>query len=319
MVDFFDKVYSFQSSNKFLAKIRFFSGLRLITKITANFVVPVYYLIIRDFARILIKDDEKSNKRIIVSLTSFPNRIDRLWIVIESLLRQSYKPDLIILWLSKEQFNAIEELPKKLLNQQKKGLEIKLRDDDLKSHKKYFYAFKEYKDDVIVTFDDDVIYSSKVLETLVRLNERFPLSICCNVGHQIAIGDGEIQPYNKWKQLEAMMGPRYDISFIGVGGVLYPPGSLPKEVFNNDVFKKNCMNADDIWLKAMSLLGKATVVKSDYFSNYLPVIHFNNKTLSSSNISLNKNDEQIKNVRNYYSQNLGIDPFSQIIVQGNFV
>ena len=313
MVDFFDKVYSFQSSNKFLTKIRFFSGLRLITKITANFVVPIYYLITRDFAPVLNKSDRKSNKRIIVSLTTFPNRIDRLWIVIESLLRQSYKPDLIILWLSKDQFNAIEELPRRLLNQQKNGLEIKLCEHDLKSHKKYFYALKEYTDDVIVTFDDDVLYSSKVLETLVRLNERFPLSICCNVGHRITIGDGEILPYNQWEQLEEMSGPSYSISFIGVGGVLYPPGSLPKEVFNNDVFEKICLSADDIWLKAMSLLGKTRVVKSDYFSNYLPVIHFNNKTLSSSNVSLNKNDQQLKDVRSYYIQKSGIDPFSEII------
>ena len=304
MVDLFDRVYSFQSSNKFLAKIRFFSGLRMITKITANFLVPIYYLITRNFEHVLNKPESKSNKRVIVSLTTFPNRINRIWIVIESLLRQTYKPDLIILWLSKEQFNSIEQLPNRLLRLLENGLEIKLCDHDLKSHKKYFYAFK--------VFDDDVIYSSKVLETLIRLNERFPHSICCNVGYRITIRDGNILPYAEWEHLFVMSGPSYNISCIGVGGVLYPPGSLPQEVFNIDVFEKICLSADDIWLKAISLLGGITVVKSDYFSNYLPVIYLNNTTLSSSNVTLNKNDQQLKNIRSYYIQKSGIDPFFEI-------
>ena len=221
------------------------------------------------FSNTLNNSDRKSNNKVVVSLTTFPNRIDRIWIVIESILRQSYKPDLIILWLSKDQFNSIEELPKRLLSQQKKGLQIILCDSDLKSHKKYFYAFKEYIDDIIVTFDDDVLYSSVVLKKLLILHEKFPNSICCNVGHRIGTGNDGILPYSRWEQLNSFSGPSYNISFIGVGGVLYPPFTLYKDVFDKDVFEKVCMNADDIWLKAMSLLKKTTVVKSDYYSNYL--------------------------------------------------
>jgi len=314
MIDFFDKIYSFQYKNRLLNKIKFFSALRLITRVAANLVIPVYYLITKDFAQALNKVETKANKKIIISITSFPNRIDRLWIVVESLLRQSYKPDLIILWLSKEQFSSIERLPKRLLSQRKDGLEIRLCDHDLKSHKKYYYALQEYPDDVIVTFDDDVFYSTKVLATLVKLNDRFPSSICCNTGYRIITRNEEIMPYTKWEQLMDKSGPDYNISFTGVGGVLYPPGSLHKEVFNN-IFENICLSADDIWLKAMSLLGNTTVVKSDYFSNYLPVFHFNNKTLSSSNIYHNKNDQQLEAVRNYFIQKLGVDPFSQILVR----
>lgn len=58
--------------------------------------------------------DTISEKKIVVSLTSFPARIKKVHIVIESLLNQTIKPDKIILWLSKEQFEHYYVLPSKL-------------------------------------------------------------------------------------------------------------------------------------------------------------------------------------------------------------
>jgi hypothetical protein len=227
-------------------------------------------------------------------------------------MRQNYKADLIVLWLSKDQFNSINDLPKRLIKQQENGLEIKFVENDLKSHKKYFYALNQYPDDVIVTFDDDVIYSPTVLRTLIKLSEKFPFSIICNEGRRITIGEEGIMPYDKWEQLNKFTGPSYNISFIGVGGVLYPPGSLHKETLNNEVFQNFCLSADDLWLKTMSLLEKTTVVKSDYLSNYLPLIHFNNKNLSSSNLTLNQNDQQLNGIRGHYIHKFGIDPFNPL-------
>ena len=147
---------------------------------------------------------------------------------------------------------------------------------------------------------------------LIKLSEKFPFSIICNEGRRITIGEEGIMPYDKWEQLNKFTGPSYNISFIGVGGVLYPPGSLHKETLNNEVFQNLCLSADDLWLKTMSLLEKTTVVKSDYLSNYLPLIHFNNKNLSSSNLTLNQNDQQLKGIRGHYIHKFGIDPFNPL-------
>ena len=54
--------------------------------------------------------------KLIVSLTSFPARINTVHQVIESLLNQTKKADKIILWLAPEQFpNGEKDLPEKLL------------------------------------------------------------------------------------------------------------------------------------------------------------------------------------------------------------
>lgn len=312
MTDFFDKLYSCRSGNRFLNQIKFFSALRLITRLAANIILPVYYRLSNGYA-ITDEDGMIDNRRIIISITSFPNRINRIWLVIESLFRQTQKPHKIILWLSKEQFDSINSLPERLVAQQKKGLEIRLCDGDLKAHKKYFYAFQEFPNEIVVTFDDDVFYSTKILSELIKIHIRFPHSICCNAAHRITVQDGEIAPYTRWSGNVKRYEPGFDIFFIGVGGVLYPPGSLVNDVFNIHVFEKVCINADDIWLKTMSLLKGTKVVRTDYFSNYLPVLHFKNKSLSTANIYLNKNDQQLEAVRNYFIYNSGIDPFFKII------
>ena len=63
----------------------------------------------------------KRKENIIVSLTSYPKRIGTVWLTIETLLRQSVKPDEIILWLAQEQFKSIDVLPRELIELQKCG------------------------------------------------------------------------------------------------------------------------------------------------------------------------------------------------------
>ena len=77
---------------------------------------------------------KKRNETYIVSFTSFPARIEDIWITIETLLRQSFKPDKIILWLAEEQFPD-KKLPESLIKLTERGLSIEYC-EDLRSHKK---------------------------------------------------------------------------------------------------------------------------------------------------------------------------------------
>ena len=69
-------------------------------------------------------------QRVIVSFTSYPKRIGDVWLVVETLLRQSMKPDAVILWLAESQFpGRLDDLPKRLVAQQERGLTIRFCDD----------------------------------------------------------------------------------------------------------------------------------------------------------------------------------------------
>lgn len=238
---------------------------------------------------------------IIVSLTSFPQRIDNVALVILSIMRQTIRPD-IYLWLAKEQFpKGIDSLPNNLKELLKYKLHIEFC-DDIKSHKKYYYSMKNNPDKIIITVDDDVLYPSNVIEELIRLHKKYPKCIICTRGHLITVNDKTIDNYNEWidnPYIEEK--PNINICPTGVGGVLYPPHSLDREVFNKKNIMKLCLNADDLWLKAMSLKHNTNIVKSTKFPYcFLTVGDSQNVKLSTLNVNGNKNDEQMQNILNEY-------------------
>ena len=257
------------------------------------------------------------NPDIVVSLTSFPARINKVWLVVETILRQSLKPKSVILWLSKEQFDGVECLPKKLVALEKRGLRIEFVDEDIKSHKKYYYSFIEYPEDCIVTVDDDVFYNTHILEYLWRSHLRYPDCVCCNQSHVMTFDkDGKLLPYSQWRhnKNELILTPSSSLCPIGIGGILYPPHSLHDMVSSKAVFMECCPRADDIWLKAMSLLNGTSVVQTEYHSMYLPVINKNDVHLSSDNIK-HGNDIQINSLREFFYTQYGYDPFSYEYMQ----
>jgi hypothetical protein len=67
--------------------------------------------------------DWNPESNLIISLTSFPARIDHAWITIESLFQQNFRPWKVVLVLSDEEFPT-RELPKSILRQQAGGRKI---------------------------------------------------------------------------------------------------------------------------------------------------------------------------------------------------
>ena len=190
---------------------------------------------------------------IVVSLTSFDKRIHELYLCIESLFQQFLKADRIILWLSRQNFPA-EQLPESLLRQQERGLEIVFYDEDLGPFKKIVYALKECPDSLIITVDDDVLYPPDLIDQLYQAHVAEPQVIHCNRGYRIPkASDTALQPYEKWQLVDSGADASLDIMPTGVAGVIYFPGCFDEDVFNTENYQRLCPNADDIWLKAMSL------------------------------------------------------------------
>ena len=89
------------------------------------------------------------NPKLIVSLTSYGDRLDTLSICLKSLLNQTRKADKILVYLTDDITES--RLPTSLLELRDKGIEYKFIPLDLKPHKKYYYAMQEFPDDIIVT------------------------------------------------------------------------------------------------------------------------------------------------------------------------
>lgn len=259
--------------------------------------------------------DESRVSNVIISLTSFPARLNTIWQCIESLKRQSVTPEKIILYLSKEQVSQ-SELPSSLVNEEDDLFEIRMVDGDIRSHKKYYYAMKEYPDKIIVTTDDDVIYPPFMLSCLLEAHSQYPEDVIANYTHVIKHKNGVVAPYIEWYDLPAEQNKIDETPNqiqVGIGGVLYPPKSLFKDVFNIDLARELSFLADDLWLFAQTIMGGHRVIKSKFNHNtIIPIIIENDKTLTSENVFLNKNDVQFESLRKYY-----MDKFKTDIVKSN--
>lgn len=245
------------------------------------------------------------NEMFVVSLTSFPGRINDVWIGVECLLRQTFKPDRIILWLAIEQFPD-KMIPKSLKRLEPRGLEVRFCEEDLRAHKKYFYTLREYPQANIITVDDDLYYDNYLLENLYLLHNKYPNYIVTNRAHEIRFNtDKKIKPYRKWGHNVSSKKASHLLFATGGGGTLYPSNSLDKEVLNKEVFKKICFLADDIWLKCMALKKETMVVtNSRYNKDPMTIRKSQMEKLVSENVLLGGNDVQLKNVVEYYNLNL---------------
>ncbi|HSQ42910.1 MAG TPA: glycosyltransferase family A protein, partial [Fibrobacteraceae bacterium] len=101
---------------------------------------------------------------LVVSLTTYPARIGLVHLALESLLRQTLRPDRILLWLAEEQFPQ-RRLPPQLVRLQQRGLEVLFR-KNLGPHTKYLYALQDFTQEIVVTVDDDCFYPPTLLAEL---------------------------------------------------------------------------------------------------------------------------------------------------------
>lgn len=194
----------------------------------------------------------KREQKIIISLTTYPKRSGTIWLTIETLLRQSVKPDEIILWLARSQFpNGMDDLPENLLRLQSRGLTIRFC-DDLRSHKKYYHALREYPGDLVILADDDMFYPRDTVRKLLKMHRKYPGDICC-ITAQVMEPEFTAPP-SLWRNprlYEELEHADRVQAFTG-SGTLIPPGALHPDVFDREGIRELCPHADDLWITFMA-------------------------------------------------------------------
>ncbi len=203
--------------------------------------------------KIFLKCDiDAGKKRLIVSLTSFPERIGYVHKTIYSLFNQDYKPDLIVLCLTTIQFpNRELDLPEEILELQKLGLTIEWVNEDIRSYKKLIPIMEKYPDDIIVTADDDLYYPRYWLQRLMESYQKYPNEIHCHLVTPLKKNGTQVSSIKRYNAL--IDTASYNNKILGGSGTLYPPGSLHGDVLKRELFLKLAPTSDDIWFWAMAL------------------------------------------------------------------
>ena len=236
---------------------------------------------------------------LIVNLTTVPARLSEgAYLAIASLLHQSLRPDRVILWVTRELEG--QPLPPLIVRLQEQGLEVEYC-DDWGPHTKLVHALERYPDALLVTADDDCLYTSEWLQGLYRAYLAAPEQIHCWRAHRMVTGDdGTLLPYSDWDLMApGRTGPSHHLFQTGTGGVLYPPRSLPPETLNRDVYRSICRTNDDIWFKAMALLAGTPVRKVKRKSRQFLTVTGSQSTYLWS-VNCTENDVQLRRVFERY-------------------
>lgn len=261
-------------------------------------------------------NDRDKDGRIIISMTSYGRRISTsvVYYSLVSALRQTIQPNKVILWIDKTKWTE-ESLPKKLKSLIPKGVEYKFC-EDVRSYTKLVPALKEYPNDIIVTFDDDIIYPRNTVQQLYEEHIKHPDAICCLNPLEVKVINGIPGKYETWTAIETNMHDCVMVFPCGVEGVLYPPHSLSKDVADEKLFKTLCPLADDIWFWFCGCLNNTMrrgIRKSNAAYSFDALFQYFHKgsALTHTNRFEHANNRQFKDIFEYY--NVVIDNKSNLI------
>lgn len=251
----------------------------------------------------VLNDKYREGGKVVISLTSFPKRIHFAHKSIQSIMNQTYKPDLILLCLSQTEFPKKEEdLPNNLLVLTNYGLKIVWTTDNLRSYKKLIPALQLYPKDIIVTADDDLYYPVDWLDNLIASYKQHPEDIHCHLITRISYENKKLKVVPRSEKY--INQASYNNKILGGSGTLYPPGTLSEEILNIEKFMKLAPTSDDLWFWGAALKNRT---KIRWISNHMKKIYHvewsqEAHTLTSVNDKGEKYfNKHIINVVNYFN------------------
>jgi len=229
--------------------------------------------------------------RINVSLTSIYANRDILQKCIASLLNQTMKPDAIYLYLSRERYlldSGFSKVPDWLSR-----LPITVRFIPNNGPYRKLIPLLNDKwdnDEVIITVDDDTVYSPNLVESMVKEYKRSGNCVGCRVFHLEDLGAYTLTHFKQ---------EHVNNFHTGKGAVLYHPSMFkrrPHPFLTEGIFNERytffCPTADDIWLNLWRMYnGVPCSVVLD--KNYMV------KDFTNNNFALYKHYNEEKNAEMY--------------------
>ena len=182
-------------------------------------------------------------KNVVVSMTTTPARITKIWPTLNSIALQSIKPEKIYLWIPKKfkRFNheTISRIPHFI--QANPYIHVEWINDDFGPATKLLPCLKllEEQDTNIIMIDDDRIYPPHLIRDFL-IHERTDPYSALGIAGTIVHGS-ERREYRSRRNITLV-----DV-LLGYNGCLVKPSFFSKEVFNYPSDLPEAFFEDDVW------------------------------------------------------------------------
>ena len=152
--------------------------------------------------------------------------------------------------------------------------------------RRYFFVVQEQKEnEIVVTFDDDIIYSKKTLERLIKKHKKFPNCVVCERG-QVVNHENLYMP-GRWKTLSSIgvKKPTYSMNPSPGGGCLFPYKAMHEDATNETKLRELALRADDVWNMFMCANNATRMIKTrKYHKTFSTVSSSQKEQLASGNV-----------------------------------
>ena len=231
------------------------------------------------------------NLEFIISLTSFPERIQTVDKVISSILQTTVDKRLykIVLVLSLEEFpNKEKDLPRQLINvvNSNDNVEILWHPRNIRSHKKLIPTLKKYPNIPILCIDDDIERNSEWLQMFIDDHRRYPKSIitmrCDYHIHKDLTMKNEYDNFIKNVPLSSVVNDYRPAN--GCGGIFYPANTfVDKEFFNEDLLMRLSPSSDEMWQFCFNVMNDQEIRRTSKFFSVSCIPGTQKKSLHEEN------------------------------------
>lgn len=188
---------------------------------------------------------------VVLSLTTWRGRLsgNNVLNTLKSLLKQSCDCTFkIVITIFRDDVQYINDNLRRFIDNN--GIEILQCDLDLKSHKKYFYVMKKYRNKPIILFDDDLIYMENTVQLLWDNYRMFKKCVSSRRCRRIVYDNfGLAEKYGRWRLQLTPCKPSFDLLATTGGGTLIPPRLLDipeRLIVSMTSWKKRIGNVADV-------------------------------------------------------------------------
>jgi hypothetical protein len=236
----------------------------------------------------------KSTRKVIISLTTIPQRINKLRGTLASLLSQSHRVDEIYINIPPISLKGVKYVIPKWLSKLN-NVKINLCDKDYGPATKLLPSLiKEDKKTIIIIVDDDIIYGFKMVETHVRqFYQRNCKDALTIFGWMVDKNSNSLRKFSKFKQY--LHVSKVDL-LGGYSSFVVTPKMFPPDIFDYEQAPKECIWVDDIWISGWLAVNNVNIYCLGYSYNNIPISNVNNSDSSmalSSTKNLSSNNENI--------------------------
>ena len=245
-------------------------------------------------------------EKVIISLTAISGRLPSLHLTLASLLEQDFPDFEVRVHVSPEPFlldDGVSEIPPECKKIIKRSGKIKwLYTRNIGSYRKLLPVLADplINDALIVTADDDTVYPTHWLSTLVHYYQKYHCIVSYR-GHHMKKSMNGFAPYRQWMTNSIDKNPSLFLLPTGKDGVLYHTSFFDRNVLNVHRAMLLASTADDLWFKWHTAVNGIPVyiVHMDYSVNTLVTTDDNGPSLYSTFNEKGGNDKAVDALESY--------------------